>query len=202
MGNGISVTDVKSVVGSPTVDGRELTEQEIKEKYLKIGQVMIQRDLYNSFETEDVSGRTYITVNLQDGTSLRQGLFDEFADEENSFISQEADGTIVFENFSSAKITGTPNDDKYKVKNSFGCEVYPERGNDRVILERARTTNIGLYRQALGEVDYVDIDNRSGAYIGHDCDNDNYGPFGGYKGIKGSISKGFTGKSVFNYVNK
>lgn len=202
MVNGIGVTEVRNVAGNPTVDGRELSEQEIRENYLQLGNMLIQRDLYDSYATEDVSGRTYVTLNLKDGTLLRQGLFDEFEDDENSFISREADGTIVFEGFSSAKVFGTSKNDKYKIRNSFGCEIDPGRGNDEVTLQRAKATNIALYKQSLGEVDSIDVDNRSGAYIGHDSDNDNYGPFGGYKGIKGTISKNFMGQSVFNYVNK
>ena len=51
MVNGIGVTEVRNVAGNPTVDGRELSEQEIRENYLQLGNMLIQRDLYDSYAT-------------------------------------------------------------------------------------------------------------------------------------------------------
>ena len=200
----IKVTGVKNIANRPSLNGRELTDDEIKKNYLQIGQVMVQRDLYNSLSTQKGTYDTYMIITLQDGTTVKVDADSSNMFGESSYISVDNKGSTVFENFtqSGTKINGTDAADNWTFQNCGYITVDPMRGNDNLTFRGTKRSNLYLYGQTRGEVDSVDIDNQSGILIGYDGDNDYYGPYKGYKNIKGQASKDFAGTSVFKYVTK
>ena len=91
MGNGISVTDVTSVVGSPTVDGRELTEQEL-EKLSDWISGQNSDGLGEGFEQQDFA-ESYFNPETGDGPYTKREMEREI---ENLYASIDIDTLIRY----------------------------------------------------------------------------------------------------------
>ena len=96
---------------------------EIGVNMVPVNGVKIQQDLIKSIVKNDDK----TTVVFKDGTTVSYGAQNK--EEASIFKSLKGDGFIVFENLNGAHITGTDEDDKYKIWCGSDIDVYTDDGN-------------------------------------------------------------------------
>ena len=109
---------------------------EIGVNMVPVNGVKIQQDLIKSIVKNDDK----TTVVFKDGTTVSYGAQNK--EEASIFKSLKGDGFIVFENLNGAHITGTDEDDKYKIWNGSDLRVDAGHGNNTIDATNLQNSHI------------------------------------------------------------